>query len=199
MLNIFKKHQPDHEQLLRNWEKEGKPFPPQHIVKQNAIREYQQLYNLNTLVESGTYLGDMVEAMQPLFKNIHSIELSEKLHKKVKKRFNKSIGIHLWLGDSGEVLHEILPKLNAPAIFWLDGHYSGGITALGNKECPVIEELNAIFNSHQPHIILIDDARLFNGTNDYPTIEKLEVICRNNSIVYQLINKDDIIRLTPAH
>ena len=96
MLNIFKKHQPDHEQLLRNWEKEGKPFPPPHIVKQNAIREYQQLYNLNTLVESGTYLGDMVEAMQPLFKNIHSIELSEKLHKKVKKRFNKSIGIHLW-------------------------------------------------------------------------------------------------------
>jgi hypothetical protein len=44
-------------------------------------------------------------------------------------------------------------------MFWLDRHYSGGFTAKGEKDCPIIEELDAISNgSHLKHSILIDDA-----------------------------------------
>ena len=32
-------------------------------------------------------------------------------------------------GDSGKILNSITNKLKKPAIFWLDGHYSSGITA----------------------------------------------------------------------
>jgi hypothetical protein len=45
---------------------------------------------------------------------------------------------------------------------------------MGKKSCPIYEELHAIFNAAAyPHIILIDDARLFIGKDDYPTIKEL--------------------------
>ena len=32
-----------------------------------------------------------------------------------------------------------------PAIFWLDGHYSAGITAMGEQATPIFKELTHIF------------------------------------------------------
>jgi hypothetical protein len=188
----------DHEQELADWEKKGKPFPPPHIVKQKAIAEYATQSGTTTLVETGTYLGDMVEAQKNRFDKIYSIELSEKLHKKALKRFNGNHNITLLQGDSGTKIAEVVAELNTPAIFWLDGHYSGGITAKADKDCPVPEELHAIFNSTVDHIILIDDARLFDGTNDYPAIGQIQDIIQHYKKNYTIENKEDIIRLTPA-
>jgi len=83
------------------------------------------------------------------------------------------------------VLPEILEKINKPAIFWLDGHYSEGISVKGDKKCPIIEELDAIFNNKKlNHIILIDDARCIIVKGDYPTIEKLtEYIKSKNELL----------------
>ena len=195
--NLFKK-KTDYKQQLDEWEKNGKPLPPPHIVKQNTIRDYQKQYNIHTLVETGTYLGEMVEALRATFTTIYSVELSEKLYRRAVRKFKKFSGIQLLQGDSSKVLAEIITRLSSPAVFWLDGHYSGGITALGDKECPVIEELQIIFSSPHLHIILIDDARLFTGTNDYPTINELEQICNNLPHKYRLTTLNDIIRLTPA-
>lgn len=182
---------------LEEWNKNGKPFPPPHIVKQNAIKEYGQAFSISTLVETGTYLGEMVEAQLPNFKEIYSIELSEKLYRKASKKFKGQSNVHLLQGDSGKVMRQITSKLKSPALFWLDGHYSGGITALGDKECPVIEELNIITSDNIPHVILIDDARLFVGANDYPKVEDILSFCKNTHFKYKLENKDDILRLTP--
>ena len=49
-----------------------------------------------------------------------------------------------------------------------------GDTAKGSKFCPIYEELNAIFTSIDKHCLLIDDARLFNGADDYPTLDELK-------------------------
>ena len=116
----------------------------------------------------------MVEAQRNHFEKIYSIELSEKLFNRAKKRFKDYSHITILHGDSGIVLNKLIPEIDKPALFWLDGHYSGGITAKGEKECPVPEELKTILKSSLPHIILIDDARLFNGTHDYPTIEQIK-------------------------
>ena len=144
--NLFRKNIiRSEEEIIEQWEKEGKPVPPPHLVKQKAIEEHKKKFDLSILVETGTYLGDMVEAQRNNFKKIYSIELSEKLFRKTVNRFKPYPHIQLLLGDSGAKLNEIVPGLDQPALFWLDGHYSGGITALGSKECPVPEELQAIF------------------------------------------------------
>jgi hypothetical protein len=178
-----------------NWQKNGCPAPSPHIVKQMTISEYQQKYQYTTLVETGTYLGDMVEAQKKRFKKIISIELGVDLFERAKKRFRKDENIQIVQGDSGTVLPQILSDINEPAIFWLDGHYSAGITAKGDKDCPIFEELDAIFHSKKlSHILLIDDARCFLGNGDYPTIEKLTEYIKGKNENYDVEVKHDIIR-----
>jgi len=194
--NIFKKKEViNHEEQLAEWEKHGRPLPPPHIVKQMTIEEFRKKFQTNILVETGTYLGDMVEAQRTHFKKIYSIELSQKLFNRARKRFKDHSHITILQGDSGVVLNKLISEINQPALFWLDGHYSGGITAKADKECPVPEELETIMKSSLAHIILIDDARLFNGTQDYPTIEEIKTMIEKNGNSYSLDVKDDIIRI----
>lgn len=160
----------------KNWLKSEKPLPPPHIVKQKMIEEYTQRFNPSTLVETGTFLGDMVFSQKKNFKKIISIELQPEFYNNAKLIFKKDKNIDLIPGDSGEILKSLAKKneFNVPCLFWLDGHYSAGNTAKGNKETPIWEELNAILDTRQNHILLIDDARCFIGRNDYPAVEELK-------------------------
>lgn len=175
------------------WERNGKPLPPPHFIKQLIIREYQEKTNALTLVETGTYLGKMINAQRNRFSTIYSIELSQALYEAAREKFSIFPHIYILQGDSGKVLHSLVPQLNDRAIFWLDGHYSAGITAKGEKECPIYEELDAIFQSRHKHIILIDDARCFIGKNDYPTIDELTAFIKAKDVDYKVLVKDDVI------
>ena len=176
-----------------NWERRGMPFPTPHIVKQFALNRYQQQYGLTTLVETGTYLGDMVNAQKDRFDRIISVELSPKLAELAQKRFRLYPHIQILPGDSANVLKRITPTLTAQALFWLDGHYSGGITAKGDTECPIFAELDAIFSNNLNHIILIDDARCFIGKGDYPSLDELSTYVTKRDSRYRLSVEQDII------
>ena len=181
--------------IIYEWEKKGCPVPTPHLVKQEAISEYQKKFGYTTLIETGTFMGDMVDAQKTRFKNIISIELGVDLFKNASKRFRNDKNVLIVQGDSGKVLSKILLDINEPAIFWLDGHYSAGATAKGDKECPIFEELSSIFSSKKfNHILLIDDARCFIGKGDYPTIEKLTEYIRSKNEKYQVEIQHDIIR-----
>ena len=192
---VNKLRQWNQETQYKNWEKNGKPVPPPHLVKQKIISGYQKKFGIDVLIETGTFLGDMIEAQKNNFKKIYSIELSEMLYKKAEKRFRNAENVTLVLGDSGKKLPEILSQLNEPAIFWLDGHYSAGDTAKGDTECPIYEELDAILmKSNQKHIILIDDARCFDGTGDYPTIKSIENYIMTRQPDYKIEVEYDVMR-----
>jgi hypothetical protein len=194
VLGILKKTVQKRE--YKKWLKNGCPVPPPYYLKQITIKEYQERYGYEILVETGTYLGDMVEAQKKNFKKIISIELSAELSEKAKKRFRNDKHIQILNGDSGKILPGVLAGITNPAIFWLDGHYSEGITAKGEKESPIIEELNAILKYRNlSHILLIDDARSFVGKGDYPSIEELKEYIKTKNVNYQIDIKDDIIRL----
>ncbi|GHU83037.1 hypothetical protein FACS189415_4560 [Bacteroidia bacterium] len=171
-------------------------MPLFHLLKEWTFEQYSEVYQCRVFVEIGTFMGDMVYAEQRRFKQIYSIELDEALHEKAVKRFKGKSHIHILQGDSGKVLKDIVPRLKEKAIFWLDGHYSGGITAKADKECPIIEELDAILKSDYQHVILIDDAICFNGTHDYPTIPDLTANVHRLNPQYKVQVYNDIIRLT---
>lgn len=182
----------------QEWVQKGKPLPVSNLSKQEALREFQRKYEVKILVETGTYLGDTLYSLSADFEQLYSIELSEHYYRMAKKRFKKMPQIHLLQGDSGKVLKELVPKLKSKALFWLDGHYSGGLTAKGDKECPVFEELNSIFASPFQHLIFIDDARLFVGKNDYPTIQQMRDFVKQQNASYDFSIENDCIRLVPA-
>ena len=180
----------------RAWEKQGRPSPPPHIVKEELIKTYAKDFNTKILIETGTYLGDMVHAMKKSFSRIISFELDHNLAAQAQARFANDHHIQIVEGDSGKLLGEYLSTINEPCLFWLDGHYSGGITAKGALETPIKNELTAIL-SHESdgHVILIDDARCFTGENDYPTLDKLRNFVAERKPNHKFSVEHDAIRI----
>jgi len=165
-----------------HWKSSGSPVPPPHDIKAAWLRCIGVRLELPTLVETGTYKGDMVAACSAFFQNIFSVELGVELAAKANERFAGDDHVQIIQGDSGKVLAGIVKQLEGPALFWLDGHYSMGDTAQGDKDCPIIEELQAIQNSNFAHVVLIDDLRCFTGESpyeDYPTVEMIKAAFLN--------------------
>lgn len=186
---------PDYK-VYKEWRENGKSCPPPHIVKQYIIKNHQRETHYNILIETGTYYGEMIDSQLDNFEKIISIELSKDLYTLAIKKYKNIPKVELYNGDSGELLIDVMKKIEVPALFWLDGHYSEGVTARGNKDCPIIEELTAILNAtYLPHLILIDDARLFVGENDYPTITELDLFIKKRRSDYSLIIEEDIIKI----
>jgi hypothetical protein len=162
---------------IKAYRKDPTFVPVPHHVKESTILDLARQYSIGTLIETGTFLGEMIEAISSHFRNYVSIELSEQLAKKARFRFKHRQNVQIICGDSSVVLPEVVKKLDERAIFFLDGHYSGGITAKSDIETPVIEEIRWILNHKIPdHIIVIDDARLFIGRRDYPDIDTFKRI-----------------------
>ena len=153
------------------WTLRGEPVPQPHAVKAWFLKKILLKSGLRTLVETGTYKGDMIAAMRPFCDEIYSIELNGPLHEQARQRFKNDRSVHLFQGDSGEIMGEVIAKVTSPAVFWLDGHYSAGITSKGDLDTPILKEIDHIADHPHAkgHILLIDDARCFDGTNDYPT------------------------------
>jgi hypothetical protein len=182
--------------LVRAWQATGCPAPPPHAVKQKTVREAARVHRLRVLVETGTFRGDMVEAMRPHFDRVVSIELGDEMYRRAAERFAGFQTVQILHGDSGVVLHQVLETLDEPALFWLDGHYSEGDTARGDVDTPILDELDHILRHHVPgHVVLVDDARLFDGTGHYPTVAQIAetVRVRRPSASVEVVN--DVIRI----
>lgn len=181
---------------LIHWLEQGKPDEPPHIVKQITVKEYANRFGIKIFIETGTYFGDMIISVKDYFEKIFSIELSNELYKEAKHKFLYYKHISLYHGDSSTVLPEILSQVDEPCLFWLDAHYSEGITVKGKLETPILQELDCILK-HKiiDHVILIDDARAFVGKNDYPTLKQLRefVESRLDNCFFDV--KNDIIRI----
>lgn len=186
------------ERLLREWEQQGRPIPPPAVYKQDTLRAYGRQFGTTIFVETGTYFGDTVRALQDQFQRLYSVELSADLARLAKERFRGDPHVTIFQGDSGAALPGILAEIREPCLFWLDGHYSEGVTALGKHATPILSELETIFrHAVKGHVILIDDARQFGTEKGYPRLEELRALAAKGRPDLQFEVKDDIIRLSP--
>ena len=184
---------------LLKWQRSGRPVPPPHQVKQAILRKYASKFDTRVLVETGTFLGDMIEAMRDNFDKIYSIELSEEYYAKAKVRFQDCPHVELIRGDSGRELGKLLTRFDQSALFCLDGHYSAGDTARGEKDNPVFEEFEHIIRSAVStagHVVLIDDARCFGTDPGYPSLDELQAYLRKKGAQFEFAVEDDVVRIT---
>ena len=170
--------------------------------KRQVMLEYAKLYGLGVFVETGTHDGDTVAEMVDagLFEAIWSVELSAGHAEAARHRFVAHANVFLREGDSAHFLRELVPLLRRPALFWLDAHPGEPGTAGKYGECPLYEELRAIFKSQDgpawPHVVLVDDARLFTEQG-WPSFEEVRVVA--NRFGWDVSLCDDIVRCTPPH
>lgn len=162
----------------REWRSRSYSSPAPQNVKESVLLKYSLL---NTQwIETGTYLGHTTQFLAKMAPKVYTVEPSEQLHKKAKQALKSIPQIECILGTSEDVFPDLLPKLNGNCNFWLDGHFSAGVTFKGKSVCPVMEELAAI-GENLPRlgevVIFIDDVRLFCDIADrdpeYPSIDAL--------------------------
>jgi len=181
---------------MRAWEKRGRTGPPPHLAKQRIVCAYARAFGLDTLIETGTYLGAMIKGTRHTFRTIISIELDPHLYERARRKLAEPGHITILNGDSAEVLPRVLRHLDVPCLFWLDAHHSGLLTARGRQDSPVLLELQAIL-SHPVagHVVLIDDAHEFVGEGGYPTLRELREMVAARRPDWAMVVGHDIIRL----
>lgn len=177
------------------WLLRGKPARSPHLLKQKVVREYGEKFGLKTLVETGTYYGEMVAAMKNRFDRIYSIEYVPALAERATRKFASDHHIRIFCGDSRVVLPEVLALLKGPALFWLDAGYYGWVGKQGDQQ-RLSAELVMILTHSYPHIILLDDARGLTGQNGIPSVGDVKSYVESNFPQRSVEVQYDIMRIT---
>ena len=166
---------------------------------------FRDALGLTVAVETGTYMGEGAQALSSVFPRVWSIELSEELYSSAVGRL-AAPGLNFIHGSSVEVLPNLMTDVGEPALFWLDGHYSGHGTAGVDLEVPLLDEIAAIDASAvgARSALLIDDARLFLGPpppphkpDHWPTFMVIADLLRSDHLRYVTLFEDMIIAVPP--
>lgn len=179
--------------------RDGQKLPLPYLLKRGIIARMAVRSGAKVLVETGTYMGDTPWQLRELFERIWTVEVHPPLAALARDRFKNMSHVTVIEADSRHALKEIVPQLDKPVLYWLDGHYSGGITGMGEAVCPIFAELDTVFaETKVPFVILIDDARLFGQEDGYPTLTELNEYFQRLPQRPQVWMEIDIIFVIPA-
>lgn len=170
--------------------------PPTEI-----ILKLKKAYGIRNFIETGTYYGNTAYWASQVFEKVVTIEYSEIIYKQVKEKYSQILNIEFLYGDTRNRLREIVSQLDAPSIFWLDAHWSGGSTYGEADQCPLIKEIEIINSQESEQFILIDDARLFlspppepNSAEQWPEIKEVLKALKSKYVVII----EDVIIAVPS-
>jgi hypothetical protein len=177
------------------WILRGRPLRSPHLLKQKVVREYGEKFELKTLVETGTYYGEMVAAMKSRFDRVYSIEYVPALAERATRKFARDEHVRIFCGDSRVVMPEVLALLRGPALFWLDAGYYGWV-GMQTDEQRLSAELEMILSHPYPHMILLDDARGLTGRDGIPSVGDVKDYVESKFPQRSVEVKFDIMRIT---
>jgi len=162
------------------WEERGYAAPSPHFIKQRCL--LRNGFPSATWVETGTFLGQTTQLLAKHAAKVYSIEPEPKLFARAQKLFSSEKHVEILNGSSEVVFPDLLPRLRGNVNFWLDGHYSAGITFKGAQDTPILDELASIsrnIDSFGKICVLVDDIRCFNPLlpeySTYPSLDNLVV------------------------
>lgn len=179
------------------WKLRGEPRRIPHLLKQQVVLEYAQRFGLTTLIETGTYYGEMIAAVAQRFRRIYSIELDSRLAQMAKQRFRQQPHVEVIKGDSQQVVPQLLQKISEPCLWWLDAGYCGWVGEIGNPN-RLGSEFKAILDDRRfQHVILMDDADGINGEGGSPTLAELMAFVEASYADRRVEVSRNIIRITP--
>ncbi|UCH47850.1 MAG: hypothetical protein JSU95_17655 [Betaproteobacteria bacterium] len=143
----------------------------QHIFAQ-IVRDS----GIETIVETGTYLGDTTGWMHKVSGlPVYTSEINRHFHLLAKRRLAGYKDIHLVHGDSVDALRKLAasPVSNLQAFFYLDAHWY--------ESLPLFEELRIIVSHWNNFVVMVDDFEVPGddgyGFDDYGFRRSLSMSC----------------------
>lgn len=175
--------------------------PPERLVL--SLRD---ALGAATFIETGTFRGATAEWASRHFSKVHSIERAESLYREATERLGTVGNLSLHLGDTRDIMPVLISSLEAPAVLWLDAHWSGGETAGEGDECPLLDELAIADASKQTLAVLVDDARYFlaappapHRLGDWPDLAEVVDKLSRGRERYVCVTEDVIVAVPMEH
>lgn len=137
------------------------------------VKNVLDFYDIENFVETGTGAAEVVRSVSNINNklNVHTIEIIEEIYEKNKVSFSYLNNVNWHLGQSSDVLLNILPDLKGNTLFWLDAHFPGadfGMASYGDepdldKRLPLKSELEIIVKNKdvKNDVFVIDDLRIY--------------------------------------
>jgi hypothetical protein len=154
---------------------QGNPINLHSYMKYLALRSLGKRTGARRLIESGTFLGVTSARCARAFEQVVTIELDVELARRAAQFLARYPNVRVLQGDAAKLLPTIFAEPDhAEAIVFLDGHFSGGITAHGDIPEPALVELEILARYSQRICgIVIDDFRLFGLEPSFPKKSEL--------------------------
>lgn len=117
-------------------------------------------YRTEYFIETGTHSGRAVEmALELGIPHIHSVEVWEHMYRQFVQQLGESPTVRLYLGQSPDMLPQMMSNVNDQATIFLDAHAA---TETDDREkygkSPVLFEIEVIAKHPvKNHIIMVDD------------------------------------------
>jgi predicted O-methyltransferase YrrM len=159
---------------IRHYDAGVVDLPPPRAKRAHLLSLFRRRGH-DCFVEAGTYLGDTVAFFLPHARRVISVELDEDLWRRAAARFAGDTRVQIVHGDAEEEIPRIVSELGAPALVWLDGHYSGADTTQGQSYEPAVAILERLSSESVAAgtTIVVDDLRLFGTLPEFPSLEEL--------------------------
>jgi hypothetical protein len=181
----------DKNNVYRDWADREFAAPSPHFVKQTVLLR-NGLRNA-TWIETGTFMGDTTSVLSKVAKMVYSIEPEPTLFSKAEQKFRHTSNVKIIKGLSEDVFPKLLPTISGNICFWLDGHYSAGITFKGPQDTPIIDELTVIgqnITKLSKIVVMVDDIRCFDPKNPefsaYPPVDLLVNWAREHNLTWHI-------------
>ena len=151
-----------------------------HGLPRKLALEMRDKYGIKVFIETGSYVGRTLPWASLFFERVISIEINRIYFKFAQRACKGAKNIILIRGDSRTELSRALSLAKSPALVWLDAHW-GSDLEFGKPEkgeCPLLDELRALNADRRPHVVLIDDARLFDPplNEEWPGIKEIRAL-----------------------
>jgi hypothetical protein len=106
-------------------------------------------FQIKRVVETGSYYGWSTKIFASLVEVVDSIEIEKQYFNRAKNNLQSTHNVNLHLGDSVEVMEQILKDGESNVLFFLDAHWK--------DHWPILNELNVIKNKNIKPVICIHD------------------------------------------
>lgn len=172
-------------------------------MPKGIVKAFKAAGGIKNFVETGTYKGGTSFWAAEIFEKVYTIEIDPERSRLTAADPNSKPNIEYFVGNSSDVLPQLVPRLQGRSLFWLDGHWCNTSVEGMEMECPLMDELKALAPL-QDAVILIDDARAFLGPlppphkkEHWPRVDEIFYFFHEQFPLHLVTIADDVIYAIP--